>query len=30
MIVDSGGVLQLKKTLRLSDNGWVGVVATRC
>ena len=29
MIVDSGGVLQLKQTLRLSDKGWVGVVATR-
>jgi hypothetical protein len=29
MIVHSGGVLQLKQTFRLSDDGWVGVVATR-
>jgi hypothetical protein len=29
MIVDSAGVLQLKQTFRLSDNGWVGVTATR-
>ena len=29
MIVDSGGVLQLKQTFRLSDKGWVGVAATR-
>jgi hypothetical protein len=29
MIVDSGGVLQLKQALRLSDKGWGGVVATR-
>ncbi len=28
MIVDSGGALQLKQTLRLSDKGWVGVAAT--
>jgi hypothetical protein len=29
MIVDSGGVLQLKQTVRLGDKGWAGVAATR-
>jgi hypothetical protein len=29
MIVDSGGALQLKQTVRLSDKGWAGVAATR-
>lgn len=28
-IVDSEGALQLKQTLRLSENGWVGVTATQ-
>jgi len=29
MIVDSGGTLQLKQTLRLGDKGWAGEAATR-